>query len=72
MISFSSPVSCRLAGRDPSSQRNLRELMNYITSCLGGESGGHKEAAGCIIKKEDENKFIELVKKRFEYEVVRV
>lgn len=65
-------ISTRIAGRNPRSQRNLRELMNYITSCLGGESGGHKEAAGCTIKKEDENKFIELIKKRFEYEMIKV
>jgi single-stranded-DNA-specific exonuclease len=65
-------ISTRIAGRNPRFQRNLKELMDYITSCLGGDSGGHKEAAGCVIRKEDENKFIELVKKRFEYETIRV
>lgn len=65
-------ISTRVSGRNLQSDRNLKELMTYVTACLGGESGGHKEAAGCVIKKEDENKFIELVKKKFEYETIRV
>lgn len=40
---------------------NLREILNKVTKQLGGESGGHKNAAGGIIKKEDESKFIELL-----------
>ncbi len=65
-------VSARMAGRNPQSPRNLKELMDSITSLLGGESGGHKEAAGCIIDKKDEDKFIELVKKKLEYELVKI
>ena len=65
-------VSARMAGRNPQSHRNLKELMDSITSLLGGESGGHKEAAGCVIDKKDENKFIELVKKKLEYELVKI
>ncbi len=65
-------VSARLCGRNPSSPRNLKELMDSITKSIGGESGGHKEAAGCTIKKEDENKFIELVKSKLEYELIKI
>jgi len=65
-------ISARMAGRNPKSPRNLKELMESITNLLGGESGGHKQAAGCIINKEDENKFIELIKKKLEYELIKV
>jgi single-stranded-DNA-specific exonuclease len=65
-------VSARMAGRNPKSPRNLKELMDSVTFSLGGESGGHKEAAGCIIDKKDEEKFIEIVKKKLEYELIKV
>jgi RecJ-like exonuclease len=65
-------VSLRIAGRNPNSSRNLKELIDSITCSIGGLSGGHKEAAGCIISKEFENKFIELLKKKLEYEMIKV
>jgi len=65
-------VSTRMAGRDAKSSRNLKELLSSVTSTLGGECGGHKRAAGCTISREDEDKFIELVKKKLEFELVKV
>jgi single-stranded-DNA-specific exonuclease len=66
-------VSARMSGRNPSYARNLRELMDSITHTLGhGESGGHKNAAGCTIKIEHEDRFIDLVKRKLEVEMVRV
>ena len=66
-------VSARLAGRNPSYARNLRELMDSITHTLGhGESGGHKNAAGCTIKIEHEDRFIDLLKRKLDVEMVRV
>ena len=65
-------ISARMAGRNPKSPRNLKELMDSITESIGGESGGHKQAAGCIINKENENQFIELIKKKLEYELIKV
>ena len=66
-------VSTRMAGRNPKSSRNLKELLDSVTESLNGSiSGGHKQAAGCIIKKEDEEKFIELVKRKLEFELVKV
>ncbi|MEM0465450.1 MAG: DHH family phosphoesterase [Candidatus Pacearchaeota archaeon] len=65
-------VSARLCGKYSKDSRNLRELMDSITSIIGGESGGHKEAAGCIINKKDEERFIELIKKQLEIEIIKV
>jgi len=66
-------VSTRMAGRNNDSPRNLRELMNSITSSLGhGDSGGHKQAAGCTINLDSEQEFIDLVKKKLEFELVKV
>jgi len=66
-------VSTRIAGRDIETPRNLKHLMDSITNSLGsGESGGHKYAAGCTINLKDEEKFIELVKKQLEFELVKV
>ena len=65
-------VSARLCGKNPKSTRNLKELMDSISELLGGESGGHKNAAGCLIDKKDEDRFIELVKKKLEYEMIKV
>ena len=66
-------VSTRMAGRNPKSPRNLKQLMDSITNSLGsGDSGGHKYAAGCTINLEDEEKFIELVKRKLEFELVKI
>ena len=65
-------VSTRMVGRNSNSERNLKELMDSITLSLGGESGGHKKAAGCTINKDQEEKFIELIKKKLEIEMVKI
>ncbi len=66
-------VSTRMAGRNPKSPRNLKQLMDSITHSLGqGDSGGHKHAAGCTISIEKEKEFIDLVKKKLEFELVKV
>ena len=65
-------VSTRMVGRNPKSPRNLRKLMNSITNLLGGDSGGHKHAAGCTINIQDEEKFIELVKRNLEHELIKL
>ncbi len=62
-------VSSRMAGRNG---RNVREILNEIVTKIGGEVGGHEFAAGCIIKQEKEKKFIELMKKFLEIEMVKV
>jgi len=65
-------VSARISGKNKDSNVNLKELMDSLTEVIGGESGGHKMAAGCLIDKKDEEKFIDMIKKRFEYEVIKV
>ncbi|MFH1358506.1 MAG: DHH family phosphoesterase [archaeon] len=66
-------VSARMAGRNSKSARNLKELMDSITHSLGqGESGGHKHAAGCTISMEHEERFIDLVKRKLDVEMVKV
>ena len=65
-------VSTRMAGRNSKTGRNLKELMDFITQTIGGESGGHKRAAGCTIDKHHEDKFIDLIKNKLEIELVKV
>jgi RecJ-like exonuclease len=66
-------VSTRLAGRGSRKTRNLKELLDSVMFSLGcGSSGGHKKAAGCIIKKQDENRFVDLVRRKLDVELVKV
>lgn len=65
-------VSTRIAGRFSKSNRNLKELIEPVTLSLGGEFGGHKQAAGCTINIEDENKFIDLIKRKLDVELIKV
>ncbi len=62
-------ISARNAGR---SGRNLRETLGRIMQTLEGEVGGHELAAGCLILKENEKQFIELLKKHLEVEEVKI
>jgi len=62
-------VSARIAGREG---RNVREILTQAIAPLGGEVGGHPNAAGCLISKEKESPFIEELKKVLEIEVVKV
>jgi len=56
-------VSARLAGRKG---RNVREILNQAVIPLGGEVGGHPNAAGCLILREKEEEFINHLKKVLE------
>lgn len=62
-------VSARIAGR---SEKNLKEVLEKTVVNLEAEVGGHQAAAGCIINKEDEDKFIDEVRKTMEIEVVKI
>lgn len=62
-------VSARIVGNNG---RNLHELLQRVVDVIGGEVGGHENAAGCNIPLEKEKEFIELLKKNLEIELVRV
>ncbi len=62
-------VSARIAGRNG---RNVREILEKTVNEIGGECGGHAQAAGCLIKKDSEKKFIESLIKNLELEVVKI
>jgi single-stranded-DNA-specific exonuclease len=65
-------VSARIAGRNPEKNKNLKELLESVINITGGEGGGHKEAAGCTIKKESEQKFIDEIQKKLEFEIIKI
>ncbi len=62
-------VSSRNVGREG---RNVREILNKVVTEIGGEVGGHKFAAGCMITQEKEKEFIELLKKNLEIEMIKI
>jgi RecJ-like exonuclease len=52
--------------------RNVREILQNVINDTGGEIGGHEFAAGCTISKKDEKRFLELLKKEFEIEIIKI
>ena len=62
-------VSARLAGRKG---RNVREVLHQAVVSLGGEVGGHPNAAGCLIPREKEGDFISELRKVLDVEVTKV
>lgn len=55
-------VSARVVGK---SDYNLREILGSVIDVIGGEVGGHKNAAGCVILQEKEKEFLEMLEKNF-------
>lgn len=62
-------VSARMVGK---SGRNIREVLNSVVEITGGEVGGHQKAAGCLIERTVEDKFVEELKKQLEIELVKI
>ena len=62
-------VSSRIVGRGG---RNLREILGRVMTEFDGEVGGHPEAAGCVIKREQEEAFIRELEGVLGMEVVKV
>jgi single-stranded DNA-specific DHH superfamily exonuclease len=62
-------ISGRIAGRNG---RNIREVLDSVVKEIGGESGGHPLAAGCLIARKKEKEFIELLQKKLEVELVKI
>ena len=62
-------VSARNVGKNG---RNVREMLNRIVTQIGGEVGGHENAAGCLIHQEKEGEFIENLRKCLEISLVKI
>ena len=62
-------VSVRNVGRNG---RNVREILDLVIKETGGEIGGHEFAAGCLIARDEEKRFIDLLKKNLEIELVKI
>ncbi len=54
-------ISIRCSGYK-NSEINLKEILNSITSKIGCQAGGHRNAAGALIPQEKEDEFIRLAK----------
>jgi len=62
-------VSARLTGKEG---RNVREVLYKVVSPLGGEVGGHSNAAGCLISKDKEEEFLGELRRVLDVEMVKV
>ncbi|MBU0894066.1 MAG: DHH family phosphoesterase [Nanoarchaeota archaeon] len=62
-------ISSRCVGN---TDRNVREVLASVVQEIGGEVGGHKQAAGCNISRKNEKEFIDLLKKNLEIELVKI
>jgi RecJ-like exonuclease len=58
-------VSARIAGKEG---KNVREVLSKVVVPLGGEVGGHPNAAGCLISREKEAQFISELQKVLDIE----
>ncbi len=65
-------VSTRIAGRNPHSPRNLKKIIEEVINITGGECGGHKKAAGCIINKSKEQDFINEIRRKLDIELIKI
>jgi len=72
-MSYSEEKKIKVSGRAVGkTNRNLREIFERVTLNIGGEFGGHPQAAGCIIDLMREQEFIETIKKSLEIELVKI
>src|SRR3989344_2429441 len=62
-------ISARSVGN---ATRNVREILSRVIGIIGGDVGGHENAAGRIIRKNQEEEFIELLKKNLEIEMIKI
>ena len=62
-------VSARIAGEG---SKNLKEVLEKTVMSIEAEVGGHQRAAGCLIKRQDEGKFLEELRRNLEVEVVKI
>lgn len=62
----------KVSARTVRKGRSVREILERAMSDIGGEFGGHKYAAGCLLDNSKEQEFIERIKKDLEIELVKI
>lgn len=62
-------VSARLSGRKG---RNVRDVLHRAVVPLGGEVGGHPNAAGCLLPRDKEEDFIAELRRVLDVEMTKV
>ncbi len=62
----------KVSARTVRQGRSVREILERVMSDIGGEFGGHKYAAGCLMDNSKEQEFIERIKKDLEIELVKI
>ena len=55
-------ISMRISGGSNNTNKDMLDILSTIINRVGGEYGGHKNAAGAIIKTADEDSFIKEAK----------
>lgn len=68
-------VSARVVrGRENNDEEeiNLDHVLRSVISVIGGEVGGHLNAAGCLISRKKENEFVELLRRSIDTEQIRI
>jgi len=66
-------VSARIVkDKGEDSDINLERLLSDVIKITGGEIGGHRDAAGCIISKSKEQIFIDTIKKNLSVEEIKI
>ncbi len=72
MMSDAEGNKIKVSARTVRKGRNVREILERAMSDIGGEFGGHKYAAGCMLDNSREQEFIERIKKDLEIELVKM
>jgi len=62
-------VSGRISGRG---NKNIKEIIEKAMEGIEGETGGHPQAAGCLIPKEKEQEFIKNLEEATKVETIKV
>ena len=66
-------VSARVVkGKNKESEVNLYHILNNIVAMTGGEVGGHLNAAGCLISKDKEREFLEILEKKLAAQEIKI
>jgi RecJ-like exonuclease len=72
-MSYDGNNKIKISGRNVGKEgRNLKELLSDVMESFDGEVGGHHSAAGCVIDIDDEEEFINKIRKHLEIEVVKI